>query len=170
MNSSLVGSRFAVASMFVLTLSALPRPATATPYTFTKINVPLANETDVQGINNAGQIVGSYNDATGRRVVFWQHQRRCQSLRRCSAWVRASWQCSGLVAVAHRARRSERRQASPDGRRPRHGYQPKDSQRTAPHETIRTDAAAAENTNETGLDRPRQNPPELRAYNGWLVL
>jgi probable HAF family extracellular repeat protein len=65
MNSSLVGSRFAVASMFVMALGALPRPATASPYTFKKIDVPLANETDVQGINNAGQIVGFFFDGTG---------------------------------------------------------------------------------------------------------
>src|SRR5438034_1048014 len=37
----------------------------ATDYTFTTIDVPGGFKTDAVGINNAGQIVGEFRDATG---------------------------------------------------------------------------------------------------------
>jgi len=45
-------------------LMGLTGPATA-QYTFTTIDMPGAASTYAFGINNAGQIVGSYDDAAG---------------------------------------------------------------------------------------------------------
>jgi probable HAF family extracellular repeat protein len=51
---------FVAATLMCLTL--IP-PAYASPYTFSTIDVPGSIYTTVYGINNAGQIVGSYSDA-----------------------------------------------------------------------------------------------------------
>jgi hypothetical protein len=53
----------AVASMFVLALGAIPRSATAGQLIVTPIpDPPGSTETDVEGINNVGQIVGHFFD------------------------------------------------------------------------------------------------------------
>jgi probable HAF family extracellular repeat protein len=61
-----LGSHFAVASMFVLALGAVPRLTTAGQFTVTLIDAPGAAETDILGINNTGQLVGHFFDQAGR--------------------------------------------------------------------------------------------------------
>jgi probable HAF family extracellular repeat protein len=55
--------------LFILTLPFIVAPpgALAAAYTFTPIDVPFpgGGGTDAHGINDAGQIVGAYGDATG---------------------------------------------------------------------------------------------------------
>src|SRR5947209_7886207 len=47
-------------------LIGLSTESWAASYTFTTIDVPGASSTQAYGINNAGQIVGEFEDATGR--------------------------------------------------------------------------------------------------------
>ena len=54
------------AGVLIGLLLAVPASAWALTYTFTTIDVLDASSTEAYGINNAGQIVGNFNDATGR--------------------------------------------------------------------------------------------------------
>ena len=48
-----------------LALTAFASSVSAAPYTFTTLVVPGASFTDAFGINNAGQVVGLFNDISG---------------------------------------------------------------------------------------------------------
>ena len=54
-----------VTTVTCIVLCSVPFQARADSYTFTAIDVPGANSTFASGINDRGQIVGSYIDATG---------------------------------------------------------------------------------------------------------
>jgi hypothetical protein len=54
-----------LAVILTITLYFLPTTVFATEYTFTTIDVPGADRTVVNGINDSGSIVGTYYDATG---------------------------------------------------------------------------------------------------------
>jgi len=59
--------------------------ATASNYTFTTIDVPgAAYGTEPYAINNAGEIVGYYGDATGAAQGFSEPPRVCRRLFRLS--------------------------------------------------------------------------------------
>ena len=46
-----------------LALTAFASSVSAAPYTFTTLDVPGASVTEADGINNAGQVVGFFNDS-----------------------------------------------------------------------------------------------------------
>jgi hypothetical protein len=51
--------------LVAISLLFLASSAHSTGYKFKTLNVPGASSTQAWGINNAGQIVGSYDDGTG---------------------------------------------------------------------------------------------------------
>ena len=61
------GERGRASIIAMILLAGVPGTALAAAYTFTPVDVPFAGvtETDANGVNNLGQIVGVYFDASG---------------------------------------------------------------------------------------------------------
>ncbi len=67
-----------IVALVVIAPIAVDSSANAANFSFTKIDVPGSTYTEPTGINDAGQIVGDFNDNTGFHGYLYSKQPACE--------------------------------------------------------------------------------------------